>query len=207
MQWHRGDAPVRYRNYAVITRQWKLTRPTEDVSDELYDLGVDPTESTDLSDQHPSLVERLRLNYDEWFDDVCTTRGGRTFEPVEVALGTDQENPVLLSQNDWRMVGPDGWRTDDLRGYWTVRVEGKGQYDVTVRFRKGVPAGTVHLTLGEVEWSAHLEAGDTACVLGGLSLPHGTARLEAWLHTDEVLESARQGRFIPGLYVEIDHGP
>ncbi|MEZ4633721.1 MAG: sulfatase-like hydrolase/transferase [Caldilineaceae bacterium] len=29
MQWHRGDLPVHYRNYAVITQRHKLYRPDE----------------------------------------------------------------------------------------------------------------------------------------------------------------------------------
>jgi arylsulfatase A len=37
---------------------------------ELYDLATDPTESKDISAQHPEIVERLRAAYDQWFTDV-----------------------------------------------------------------------------------------------------------------------------------------
>lgn len=104
MQWHRGDAPVRYRNYAAITQRWKVTRPHEEAVDELYDLQRDPHETADIAVAHPDMVEQLRSEYDRWFDDVGATRGGRTFDPPTVHLGLDEENPVQLTQNDWRTL-------------------------------------------------------------------------------------------------------
>lgn len=206
MQWHRGDAPVRYRNYAAITQQWKLTRPTEDQPDELYDLQRDPHETADVAVAHPDLVAQLRQEYDAWFDDVGATRGARTFDPPTPHIGTSHENPVLLTQNDWRTLdGVEGWRNDGLRGYWRVFVHAdSGPFTVRVRMRRDCPTGTVHLCLDEAEWSTHLEEGEHVVEWQGLELPAGTSRLEAWLCTDEPVESARQHRFIPALYVELE---
>ncbi|HCL27596.1 MAG TPA: hypothetical protein DIC52_04060 [Candidatus Latescibacteria bacterium] len=207
MQWHRGDAPVRYRNYAAITQRWKVTRPHEKATDELYDLQRDPHETADIAVAHPDVVEQLRTEYDNWFDDVGATRGGRTFDPPTVHLGTPHENPVLLTQNDWRTLdGHEGWRSDGLRGYWRVQVEqGTGPYTVRVRMRHGIGTGMVHLALDETEWQAPLPAGEHVVELCGLDLPPGTSRLEAWLHTDTPTPGARHGRFIPALYVEAEY--
>ena len=206
MQWHRGDAPVRYRNYAALTQRWKLTRPHEDRADELYDLQQDPRETVDIAAAHPDVVQQLRQAYEAWFDDVGATRGARTFAAPRIHLGAAQENPVLLTQNDWRTLdGVEGWRDDSLRGYWDVCVRAEaGPFTVRERLRQGVPSGTVHLALDEVEWSLPLPAGAHVVQLAGLSLPAGTSRLEAWLHTDEPHPGARHSRFIPALYVEIE---
>ncbi|HJP29270.1 MAG TPA: arylsulfatase [Candidatus Latescibacteria bacterium] len=206
MQWHRGDAPVRYRNYAAITQRWKVTRPHESAADELYDLARDPHETADIAVAHPDVVERLRQEYEVWFDDVGTTRGARTFDPPTVYLGSDEENPVLLTQNDWRTLdGAEGWRSDGLRGYWRVYVrQGAGPFNVRIRLRQGVPAGTVHLALDEAEYEVALPPGTHVVDMVSLDLPSGTSRLEAWLHTDDPAPDARHGRFIPALYVEVE---
>jgi arylsulfatase A-like enzyme len=204
MHWHRGDAPVRYRNYAVIDQRWKLMRPAEDVADELYDLQADPQERVDLAAQEPDRVTAMRRRYDMWFEDVCTTRGGRTFDPVAIPLGTAHENPVVLSQNDWRTIGDEGWRNDRIRGVWAVRVEEDAQYDVCLMWREDLPAGSAFVALDDTVWSTPVAAGTRLTTLPGISLPLGPARLEAWLHTEAPCETARSGHFIPALYVEVD---
>ncbi len=206
MQWHRGDAPVRYRNYAAITQRWKVTRPQEDGPDELYDLQRDRHETADIAAAHPDVVVRLRQEYEDWFDDVGATRGARTFDAPTVHLGTAQENPVLMTQNDWRTLdGREGWRSDTLRGYWWVYVEADaGPFTVRVRMRQGVPSGTVIVALDETEWKTSLPSGEHLVEMKGLDLSPGTSRLEAWLHTDVPCAGARHSRFIPALYVEVE---
>ena len=51
---------MQYRNYAVIEQRWKLTRPSEDADDELYDLVDDPHESTNLAPMQGERVEAMR---------------------------------------------------------------------------------------------------------------------------------------------------
>ncbi len=204
MQWHRGDAPVQYRNYAVIEQRWKLTRPSEDADDELYDLVDEPHESTNLAPMQGERVEAMRRRYDFWFEDVCATRGGRTFDPVVVPLGTPHENPVVLSQNDWRTIGEEGWRNDRIRGVWSVRVEHEGRFGVRLRWRKDLPAGTAYVALGDSIWSVRVATGATQTDLDPLILAEGSAQLEAWLETDQTCPTARHGRFIPALYVEVE---
>ncbi|HMR78153.1 MAG TPA: hypothetical protein PKD61_23745, partial [Polyangiaceae bacterium] len=82
-----------------------------------------------------------------------------TFDPVPIAIGTPQENPVLLTQNDWRLLGEEGWNHNNLRGYWRLQAEQTGAYTATVRFRTDVPAGVVHLQVGEQRWVQRAAAG------------------------------------------------
>jgi len=38
---------------------------------ELYDIARDPGETMDLAARHPEVVERMKRQYDTWFDEVC----------------------------------------------------------------------------------------------------------------------------------------
>ena len=39
---------------------------------ELYHLGEDPGETTDLAARHPEIVRRMKGQYEEWFTDVAS---------------------------------------------------------------------------------------------------------------------------------------
>ena len=203
MQWHRGDVPVRYRNYAVITDRYKLHRPDETGQDELYDLQADPFERTDLAAKDPALVRQMRERYERWLDEVAATRGPGTFDPPPIHLGTPHENPTVLTTQDWRLHGPEGWVQDNLRGHWEVDVSHPGPYTITVRFKGDVPAGTVHFQLDDFEIEALAPAGRTACVFENVTLRQGRGRIEAWRHTDEPFPPAFHQRFIPPTYIDI----
>ncbi len=99
-QWNALEIPQRGRAFAAVTERWKLVQPvgidnpkqkhicaryTElckvqgrgdrsiegAVRYELYDLAADPGETLDLADKHPEVVERMKKQYETWFDDVC----------------------------------------------------------------------------------------------------------------------------------------
>ena len=129
MQWHRGDVPVFNRNYAVIEDSYKLTRPHEDEADELYDLAHDPFERDDLATAQPEIVQRLRQDYATWFESI----GGHdpaNFAPPPIVI--DQEG-VLLTRNDWRIHGEDGW-SDQHFGHWEVHCATARCRRISVRF-------------------------------------------------------------------------
>ena len=68
--------------------------------------------------QHPDRVAKLKAQYDAWFNDV--TAGRDYTVPARIFLGASQENPVLLTRQDWRgthaTMGPKGI------GHWEVNV-------------------------------------------------------------------------------------
>jgi arylsulfatase A-like enzyme len=56
---------------SIIRRQnWKLIHYFEDGRDELYDLGANPEELTDVSEAHPDQVSQLRERLDKWLIEV-----------------------------------------------------------------------------------------------------------------------------------------
>ncbi len=99
-QWNGVEKPMRGRAFTVLTERWKLVQPVgidnpgrqficdqytelcriqgrgdRTIRDkpryELYDLVVDPGERSDLAAHHPGIVERMKQQYEAWFDDVC----------------------------------------------------------------------------------------------------------------------------------------
>ncbi len=56
---------------SIIRRgDWKLIHYYEDGRDELYNLADDPTEQTDVSEQHAALAGRMRAGLDAWLAQV-----------------------------------------------------------------------------------------------------------------------------------------
>lgn len=99
LQWDAGQVPRRGNACTVVTERWKLVQPTgmdaprqQHIRDryaelckaqgrgertmegspryELYDIAADPGETKDLAGTHPQVVEKMKQQYVEWFDDV-----------------------------------------------------------------------------------------------------------------------------------------
>ena len=194
MQWHRGDQPVRFRNYAVITQRFKLTRPCETAPDELYDLHHTPDESIDVAPKQADLVAHLRDEYEGWFDDVSSTRPDN-YAPPLIHIGATHAPETVLSRQDWRVHGPDGW-DENHYGHWEVLVEDSGPYTVHVRFREPPQRlGSVHFQVNGEHSLQPADLKQHLYMFEGISFPQGPARIEAWLDSPEA--------FSPALYVEI----
>jgi arylsulfatase A-like enzyme len=199
VQWHRGDEPELYRACAVRSQKYKLVQPLgrdgnaklpEKLAFKLYDMVKDPLEQHDIADKHPDIAEKMRKGYETWFKDVSSTRG---YAPPRIHLGTAQENPVLLTRQDWR--GPRaGWGPDGL-GHWEVQVARAGNYNVTLRFAALRAPSTVQFSLGEATAKRELETGADQCTFESVRLTAGAGRLETWV----VREKEKTGV----LYVEV----
>ena len=73
LEHHVGDIPTEVRRYdrslrSIRTGSHKLVRGS-DGTVELYDLGADPRESTDVAAANPQLVDRLTDTLDEWLEE------------------------------------------------------------------------------------------------------------------------------------------
>ena len=188
MQWHRGNTPERYRNYAVITMLHKLHRPEPNKADELYNLVEDPSETNDLAAEMPDLVEELRAAYDGWFDDIAATRPD-PFAASRIVIGKTDE-PVVLTRQDWRiddsladMGELAGWLAT-TRGWWEVDIAAASRACVEVRldpFAWSRPDihGTVNVQIGDV---VHSQAWVLQCTKYDfdLDLPAGLTTIEAF---------------------------
>ena len=143
LQNHRGDVPQLNRNASARSQRWKIVQPLgkgtdpmpADAEFELYDMTADPGETRDLADEHPEILEEMRLGYEEWFRDV--TAGG--FDPVRIHLGSAREPRSTLSRFDWRGDYDDRAQEDSL-GYWPVVIERAGRYDIVLRFAGPLPS-------------------------------------------------------------------
>ena len=187
VQAHRGNEPERYRAFAAVEQQYKLVQPLsfrdsppEGAAIELYDLIADPSETTDLAADMPDVVDRLKAGYDSWFDDVSASRG---FEAVRFMVGSDQQQSVTLTRQDWRMETPDGWgRREKVLGKWEVEVASEGPYDVVVTFANPAPAGAIaEIGFGEVKQSVAVAADAESATFEGVTLPTGEGSFEAAL--------------------------
>jgi arylsulfatase A-like enzyme len=136
-QWHRGDEPEKYRAFAARGPQYKLVQANGvqpgakwQPKYELFDIVADPFEEKDIAADKPEEVAKLKKEYEAWFADV-TKKG---FKPTRIIVGSEKENPVRLSRQDWR--GPKaGWAADSV-GHWEVTFARAGKYKVTIHSDK-----------------------------------------------------------------------
>jgi arylsulfatase A-like enzyme len=185
-QWHRGDEPVLFRSHAARTQKWKLVNGVE-----LYDMESDPGESKNVAAAHPDVVARLRAATEAWFRDVASTRGG--YAPPRIFIGAREENPVLLTRQDWRGE-KGGWDPSSI-GHWEVDVRHRGPYTVRLLFAPAANAGTARFRLGPVTRESGIAAGQQSCEWHGVQFPAGPGRVAP------VLEFGNSQAGV--LYVEI----
>jgi arylsulfatase A-like enzyme len=133
LQWHRGDAPEKFRAFTAIGPRYKLVQaagvqPNANWTPkyELFDIPNDEFEQTDLAAKLPDEVAKLMAEYEAWFADV--TKLG--FAPPRIVVGSDAEPVVRLTRQDWR--GPEaGWAKDSV-GHWDITVTKAGKYEIKV---------------------------------------------------------------------------
>ena len=187
IQSHRGNAPIRYHHFMARAQDWKLLNASGFGKEkfvgppkfELYDMANDPLEMKDLAAERPEIVADLKRRYEQWFADVCATRG---FDPPRIHLGTTHENPVTLTRQDWRRVSSgNGWAPTAL-GHWEVTVATPGSYTIQCRFppekvgRHDMP-GTARLEVAGLTRTVPLKPNAPGCRFDAVPLPRGDARL------------------------------
>ncbi len=182
LQWHRGDAPERFRAFAAVSQKYKLLRPETSMAQpverslELYDLSEDPFEFRNIAAQAPKVVAQLKEGYEAWFQEVGQPHG---YAPSRIILGAPEENPSVLTRQDWR--GPRaGWNPNDL-GHWEVEVARQGTYRVTLRFAPRPTATTAHFAFGGVTLEQSVKAHAQQCTFESVPLKEGTGQFQAWI--------------------------
>ena len=126
----REDDPVKWKKCAIMTSRWHLIR-----GEELYDMDNDPGQTTNVSDQNPEIVEKLRQAYEDWWEDISVD-----FEDYcEIIINTEVENPVCLRGHDWHSTDLPPWHQGHIRtglignGYLVVDVATAGTYEFSLR--------------------------------------------------------------------------
>ena len=135
--------PVKWRQSAVMTEKWRLVN-----GHELYDIVNDLSQTTDVSKDYPLVVEKLRKDYEKWWDLV--SENAQDDIPINIG-GTEEE--IRLCSHDWRKIGQEiitdpysgevkdyiAVNQSDIRngygekGYWEVEVTNEGKYDIELR--------------------------------------------------------------------------
>jgi arylsulfatase A-like enzyme len=193
-QWHRGDVPELHRAFAARSGRFKLAQPLgadqgplpRPTHYELFDMVADPLEKQDVAGRHPEVVAAMLRGYESWFHDV---ESSRHFEPPRIHLGSDAEDPVTLTRQDWRGEGIA--REPDGLGGWDVDVVRGGRFDMTLLFGYG-PPGTARFEVSGKEARREVGAGSTACRFEDVELRPGPARLRAWVERPRRLAGVLQ---------------
>lgn len=109
----------------VMWRKWRL------VEEELYDIGRDPGQKTNVAAQHPQIVQRLKAHYDRWWESVEPGLGLERYR-----LGSNQQE-AMLTAYDWEGRTVANWphlrRGDMGQGKYAVIIDQAGRYHVALR--------------------------------------------------------------------------
>ena len=124
----RVDQPVKWRKSAIMQDRWRLIN-----GEELYDLRTDPSQASDVSQEHPGTVAELRRAYEQWWAGL----GPSLTRTARIVLGSERQNPTWLSTHD--IHGEVVWLQSQVEegkhgdGYWAVDVDQAGMYEVRLR--------------------------------------------------------------------------
>jgi arylsulfatase A-like enzyme len=66
-RWKKGEDPnlSKFKNCAVRSQRWRFVN-----NKELFDITVDPYETTDVAAEHPDVVAEFRKAYDVWWEET-----------------------------------------------------------------------------------------------------------------------------------------
>ncbi|MCC6882666.1 MAG: hypothetical protein IT576_10980, partial [Verrucomicrobiales bacterium] len=149
---------------------------------QLYDMGADPGEKTDLAKAQPSLVAELSARYEAWYADI--SREGLTRFPLPV--GHAEENPVELHAPQAFYTGPMHFASGPgFANDWLTDWSGK---EGRIWFELDAVAGRYEV---EVDYACEpVDAGSRLRITAGTSLleitvPAAPAKDEPLPHRDE----------------------
>ena len=102
--WYRGYLEP-YHNIAFRSGKYKLVAHgdymIENSEFELYDIFSDPNEEMDISNSSASLVDSLRIEFDEWYSEIMESDN---LNIQRIQIGTEFQNTVTLGRNDAKGV-------------------------------------------------------------------------------------------------------
>ena len=197
------ESIMRREGTAVLWKRWRLLEAAA-----LYDLEADPGQERNVIDQHPDVARTMLEALDSWWREV---------EPVanqvqRIVIGSDEENPMMLSACEWKDVFVDQQRqvriAERKNGYWHLQVASSGTYEFELRrwpresklamraacpaaqltdgrFEEGfaLPIARSRIMIERQEHSRPVEPGDEAAVFT-LQLNAGASLLHTWFDDD-----------------------
>lgn len=201
VQSHRMENPIKWRQSAVMTDQYRLVDGTQ-----LFDMEADPQQRYNIAGRKPEIYKEMRQAYELWWKDVSK----RFDEYCRIPLGAAEANPTRLTCHDWHGSRVP-WHQSHIsrrlpaNGKWAVTVARPGRYRFTLRERPAVakfplPAEAARVQVAGQAAAVRVPEGATAVPVE-LDLPEGHAMLETTFIED--------GRPQRGAYfVEVEYlGP
>ena len=191
----RGNVPQKFYHFALHEEPWKLVHPSgfgnESISGqpqlELYDLSKDPRQQNDLSAQFPDVFRRLRRDYENWFEDVSSTRPDN-YAPPRIVIGSPHERRAVLTRQDWRHATGQVWGRRS-NGFWLLKAPEAGVYEVELIFKEGHPEGKATITAGSASARVDIAANKIRGHVTQMHLPCGDLKLSV----DVVFDGNTQG--------------
>jgi hypothetical protein len=163
--------PIKWRHCAVMTDRWRLVN-----GEELYELKTDAKQADDVAAQHPEVFERLRGEYDKFWNDVSQEHDLTSY----MVIGSDQSPIVSLSSHDWLIDKLPPWNQTHIKNgdvaeesFWAIEVERDGDNEISLRrwpveADKGINDGTygkafnykqARMRIGDVDETKEIPAG------------------------------------------------
>ncbi len=163
--------PIKWRKCAVMTDDWRLVNGKE-----LFNLKADPKQVNDIAPKHPEVYERLRGEYDKFWNDVSQEHDLTSY----MVIGSDHSPIVSLSSHDWLIDKLPPWNQSHIQkgavaevSHWAIEVECAGDYEISLRrwpveADKGINDGTygkafnykkARMRIGDVDESMAIPAG------------------------------------------------
>ena len=113
---------------AVMWKRWRLLQDRE-----LYDLEKDFHQDKNVIDEFPQVASKMRAHLDQWWDSVKD----QAAVPQRTVIGSENENPLLLTACEWLDVFVDQQRqirrADLKNGLWYLDVAVAGEYEFDLR--------------------------------------------------------------------------
>jgi arylsulfatase len=187
-----SESIIRREGAAVLWKNWRYLEAVA-----LYDLETDPAQEHNIIDQHPDIAKQMETMLNTWWQRVEPYAN----EIQYITIGSDQENPMMLTACEWKDVFVDQQKQvrigERKNSYWHLEIERAGTYQFELRrwpeesdlhLREACPP--VQLTDGYLE--------------GGVSLPIARARM--MMHGEWFTQEVEPGAESAVFTLELEPG-
>lgn len=187
----------------VLWKNWRLLENRE-----LYNISVDPHQDNEVAAENPEVVAKMRAHLDKWWEGVKD----EVYKPQRVIIGSEQENPMLVSACEWLDVFVDQQIQTRYgpkkNGSWHLSVAEAGEYEFELRrwpresgfslrqsipekkvtdgtFIEGVsfPIHAASIKVGSEEKSMKISETDVAANFS-FELEKGDIEIQSWFHDE-----------------------
>ena len=178
----------RWIGSAVLTPRWRLVEGTR-----LYEIRRDPSQSSDVSSDHPETVAELRAEHEQWYESIQSG-----MQPTRIVIGHEAENPTDLTSQEWQAPGTRTvWSRNHLlrrkreNWPWLVDVHAAGSYRFTLSrwpryLNRAIDSTSARLRIGDVDRQQAIpDPSGTNEVSFEAELQAGPAELRTWLEAPD----------------------